>query len=186
MMVALDKQFLEMPVEVLILGDGATVDPVTNLPIPASRESLDDFDLVPNYAARAVGATSALSKGMKQQNLVQLLQAMGAMPEIMGSINAVNFWRGMFREFEIPNINEIFTPAVNPNLAALVDQATGGQGGLGQVPTSGQMVQGAIPTAPGIGPGAAGQRGRPLGTLPGMIPGQENLTSVLPPIGRAA
>jgi hypothetical protein len=144
MMVALDKQFLETPVEVLILGDGYQLDPVTNLPIPSSRESLDDFDLVPNYAARALGATSALSKGMKQQNLIQLLQAMASPlgQAAMGQVNAVNFFRGIFREFEVPNINEIFT--ANPMLAQMAEQASNGMG-LQGVPTSGQVVQGRMP-----------------------------------------
>jgi hypothetical protein len=171
MMVALDKQFLEMPVEVLILGDGAQTDPVTGLPIAASRESLNDFDLVPNYAARAVGATSALSKGMKQQNLVQLLTAMGAMPQIFGAINALNFWRGIFREFEVPNLNEIFTPQNNPQLAALVAQATNGMSGVASVPTSGQIAGGALPI-----PAMAGMANNPGGIG----------TATLPPIPMAA
>jgi hypothetical protein len=156
MFVALDKQFLDTPVEVLILGDGATIDPVTRQPIPNSRERLDDFDLVPNYAARAVGATSSLSKGMKQERLIQLLQAMASpLGQVaMGQINAINFWRGIFREFEVPNINEIFM--TNEQLQAGVQQVSPQQG-LGGVPTSGQIVQGGsplgLPGSPGI-PGA--------------------------------
>jgi hypothetical protein len=167
MMVALDKQFLEMPVEVLILGDGFQIDPVTMQPIAASRESLSDFDLVPNYAARAVGATSALSKGMKQQNLIQLLTAMGAMPQVFGAINALNFWRGIFREFEVPNINEIFQPQANNGLAPLVQQATGGTSNyIGNVPTSGQVVSGgALPI-----PGMNGQSGAGAGMGPVTLP----------------
>lgn len=170
MFVALDKQFLETPVEVLILGEGAMFDPVTHLPIPGTREHLTDYDLVANYAARAMGATSALSKGMKQQNLMQLLQAMnGPMGQsVMGSINAVNFWRGLFREFEIPNINEIFSAV--PQLAQNVQNAVPG-GGVQNVPTSGQVVQNAGPQPlPGMGPGAPPQTapGSLQHTLPGM------------------
>lgn len=150
MFMALDRQFLELPVEVMILGDGARIDPVTNTPIPGSRETLDGFDLVANYAARALGASSALSKGMRQQNLIQLLQAM-ASPlgmQTMGQINSVNFFRGIFREFEIPNINEIFTQ--NPALAGLIPPGT--PGGVAGVPTSGQIVNSGalpIPSLPG-------------------------------------
>jgi hypothetical protein len=144
MFVALDKQFLETPVEVLILGDGAMFDPVTGAPIPGTREHLTDYDMVPNYAARAVGASTALSKGMKQERYLQLLQAMGTPlgQAAMGSINAVNFWRGIFREFEVPNLNEVFMK--NPQMQGVVDQASGGAG-LGGVPSSGQIVQGAGP-----------------------------------------
>jgi hypothetical protein len=160
MFVALDKQFLEMPIEVLILGDNATLDPVTMSQIPGSREHLDDFDLVPNYAARAMGATTGLSKGMKQQTLIQLLTAMaGPLGQaIMGQINAVNFWRGIFREFEIPNINEIFVQ--NPVLSQLMMGAGGGgPGGLNMIPTSSQIVRGQQPGPlgqPAAGQGAAG------------------------------
>lgn len=163
MMVALDKQFLNTPLEVLILGDSAILDPVTMQPISATREHLDDYDLVPNYAARAMGATAALSKGMKQQTLVQLLQAMGAFPQIWGQINAINFWRGIFREFEVPNINEIFMqpvmqPMVNPQMGGIP---------LSMVPTSGQVVQG-LPGMQQAAQGAVGMKGAPLGRLPGM------------------
>jgi Bacteriophage head to tail connecting protein. len=149
--VALDKQFLEMPVEVLILGDAAQFDPVTLEPIPGSRETLDEFDMVPNYAARAVGATSALSKGMKQDKLLQLLQALNSPvgQMAMAQINAVNFFRGIFREFEVPNLNEIFVK--NPQLNQMAQNA-GGEQGLGGVPTSGQIAMGqALPQMQGTG-----------------------------------
>lgn len=159
MFIALDKQFLEPPVEVFILADGAQFDPVTHQAIGGSRETLTHYDLVANYAARAVGATSALSKGMKQQNLIQLLTAMGSPlgQMVMGQINALNFWRGIFREFEVPNINEIFVEGAaggaGTNLAGMMNNLTNGQGGLSinQVPTSGQLVHGVgLPGTPGV------------------------------------
>lgn len=158
MFMALDRQYLELPVEVLILGDGSQIDPVTKMPIPNSREVLDGYDLVANYSGRALGSTMALSKGMKQDHLLQLLNALGTPlgQAAMGQINAVNFFRSIFREFEIPNINEIF--AVNPMLNGLVQQAGGGMGMAG-VPTSGQVIQGqGIPSLPGqagVAPGSA-------------------------------
>lgn len=141
MFVMLDKQFLEAPVEILIMGDGASVDPVTGEPIPGSRETLTDYDLVPNYAARAIGATSALSKGMKQERLIQLLQALNSPigQVAISQINSVNFFRGIFREFEVPNINEIFMKTAPLN--QMVQNAIPG-GDLSQVPTSGQLAMG--------------------------------------------
>lgn len=165
MFVALDKQFLEPPVEILILGEGANIDPVTNMPIPGTREILDHFDLVPNYAARALGATSALSKGMKQDRLIQLLQAMGTPlgQMALGQINAVNFFRSIFREFEVPNINEIFM--VNPQLNGMMQQASP-DGTLQGVPSSGQIVNGSGPLPlPGMGPGTGN-----LDTLQNTLP----------------
>lgn len=160
MMVALDRQFLEGPVEVMILGDSATLDPVTNQQIQATRTSLDDRDLCVTYTARAQGATSSLSKSMKQQNLIQLLTAMSATPQVFGAINQINFWRGMFREFEIPNINEIFMQT--PQLSQMVGMAGAEQ--PGQVPTSGQMTSGSVPL-PGM-----------QGVAPGM-----DMSSMIPP-----
>lgn len=163
-MAALNKQFLSLPVEVLILGDGAQLDPVTNMPIPASREQLTGYDLVPNYAARAIGASSGLTKTMRQQNLLQLLQTLASPlgQAVMGQINAVNFFRNIFREFEVPNINEIFQ--VNPQLQALMQSASGGQG-MAAIPTSGQIVNGGPSVLAGL-PGLAGQGARSLAAPP--------------------
>lgn len=145
MMVWNNRQFLEAPVQVKILGDNAMYDPVTKLPIQDTRTTLSDMDLMQDYAAKAQGATSQLSRMTRKEDLVQLITALGSPfgQMVMGNINAVNFWRGVFRDFEFPYVNEIFqeNPMQNP-LAQLVQNATGGQGGVGQVPTSGQIVQG--------------------------------------------
>ena len=141
MMVALNKQFLDSPAEILILGDSATLDPVTGQQIMSTRTTIEEADLYRTYTARAQGATSALSRTMKQQNLIQLLTAMGATPQVFGAINMINFWRGIFREFEIPNINEIFMQ--NPGLQQMMGMA--GASGLGEVPTSGQIAEGQMP-----------------------------------------
>jgi hypothetical protein len=158
MFMALDRQFLELPVEVMILGDGERIDPVTGAPLRGSRETLDGYDLTANYSARALGASSGLSRGMKQQNLISLLTALGGPvgQVAMGQINAVNFFRGIFREFEIPNINDIFTG--NPALQGLVPPGT--PGGVAGVPTSGQVVNSGvlpIPSMPGGPPANSAQ-----------------------------
>jgi hypothetical protein len=177
---ALSKQFLEPPVEVMILGDGAMVDPVTNQPIPSSRETLSAYDLFPSYTARALGATMGLSKQMQQQNLLQLLQALASPlgQSLMGQINAVNFFRGIFRTFEVPNINEIFV--TNPMLQQFMQspelqQMMQGKG-LAGIPTSGQIAGGAS-----IMSGLPGSQGsaQSLMTAP-------NLSTQMGPIANAA
>jgi hypothetical protein len=150
-MVSLNGQFLEAPVEITILGDNATIDPVTQQQISASRVSMDEEDIRMTYSARALGATTALSRTMKQQNIIQLLGAMGTPvgQTVMGQINAVNFWRSIFRDFEIPNVNEIFQ--TNPVLNGMMQQL--GAQTPGQVPTSGQIAGGAqlpMPPAQGV------------------------------------
>lgn len=183
MFAALSKQFLEPPVEVLILGDGSQIDPVTNMPIPASRETLSAYDLFPSYTARALGATMGLSKQMQQQNLLSLLQALGTPlgQSLMGQINAVNFFRGIFRTFEVPNINEIF--AVNPMLQQMLQnpqlqQMMMGRGVSG-IPTSGQISNG----GPSVMSGMAGSAG--MGA-PASLLTPPSLNQNLPPAGVAA
>lgn len=159
---ALNKQFLEGPVEVMILGDGAMLDPVTNMPIPGSRDTLSAEEILQSYSARAMGATMGLSKQMQQQNLLQLLQALASPlgQSLMGQINAVNFFRGIFRTFEVANINEIFV--TNPMLQQFMNSpelAQMMQGrGLAGVPTSGNIASqgpGVIPGMPGAAKGSA-------------------------------
>ena len=141
--VALDKQFLSMPKEILVLGDAALYDPVSGRPFDATRETIYDEEMAPNYAARAIGATTALSRSVRQQNLFQVLQIIASAPNMMGNINMLNFLRAVMRELEIPNVNELIqeSPAAQPMLQQL---------GVGaeQVPTSGQMVEGTGPPVP--------------------------------------
>jgi hypothetical protein len=164
MIVALDKQFLELPKEVLILGDNAQTDPVTGFPIQSTREELAPGDLNANYAARAQGATSALSRGVRQQNLGLLLQYVAGNPQLAGAVNMVNFMREIFREFEIKNVNEIMAqqPAMQPILQQILGQEGQVSGkDVGGVPTSGQLA--ASPDMglqlPGYGGGPSGLQG---------------------------
>lgn len=179
---ALSKQFLEPPVEVLILGEGAMLDPITQQPINASRESLTDYDLFPSYSARALGATMGLSKQMQQQNLLQLLQALASPlgQSLMGQINAVNFFRGIFKTFEVQNINEIFV--TNPMLQQFLqspEMAGMLQGrGLSGVPTSGQIAS----QGPGVLSGMPGAAQGSANSL--MMP--PDISSQMAPVGMAA
>lgn len=161
MFIALNRQFLTPPVEVIILGDGAMIDPRTNMPFAGSRDTISDYDLHFTYQARAMGAAMGLSKQMRQSNWVQLLQAMASPlgQAAMGQINAVNFFRGVFKDFDVQNINEIFQ--MNPMLQQLAMQASGGAG-LSAIPSSGQIVNG--------GPSVlAGLPGFPEGSAQSMM-----------------
>jgi hypothetical protein len=166
MMVSLNKQFLEPPREVMVLGDSATVDPDTGAPIDTTHALMDAYDMVPDYMARAMGATSALSRGVRQQNLAQLLQYISTNPQMAGAVNMINFMRQMFREFELPNINELIQK--QPALQDALAQATGGQPNAAAVPTSGQIAGGQIPSP---AQGALGRAGlQQLSITRGMGP----------------
>lgn len=106
--VDMNRQFLEMPKMVSILGKNAQVDPVTGQPIPEQgREPIDGYDLVPNYDAHAVGATTQLNKSQRRQDTAFLIQAMSANPITASAINWINFFKDVLRLFDYDNINEI-------------------------------------------------------------------------------
>ncbi len=171
MMVMNDKQFLDTPAEIRILGDGARIDPVTGNPIQGTREIMNDEDMMMSYSARAMGASMALSKGTQQQNMMGLLQALGTPvgQSVMGAINAVNFWRSIFRTFEVPNMNEIFNGEGQANFGSLINQANNGQpGGLAAVPSSGQVVASGGAALPLPGAPATGGPGQIQNTLPAV------------------
>jgi len=113
MMMRLNRQFLEGPVEVFILGENAQTDPDTGAPIKDTREVLEGYELANSYTARAVGATNNLSKLVRRQELVPLLQAVSSNPYAAGAVNFVNFFRQIFREFDMDNVNELINQNAN-------------------------------------------------------------------------
>ena len=134
---ALNKQFLSLPREVVILGEGSSKDPMTGAPLPdATRESIDAGDLIPDYVASATGATSRLNRVSRQQNIVLLAQAMGANPVASSAVNWINFWRQTLVEFEFTNINELI--ATQQEMAQKMQAQTGGE----QVPGTPSSIQG--------------------------------------------
>jgi len=112
-----NRQFLKVPHEVKIIGSEALVNPITGLPLPVEPTIIDLADINADYSARAVGASQMLGKGIRQQNLVMLLQTLQANPVAMQVINWVNFLRYTFKTFDIPNADEFMVsqqiPAVN-------------------------------------------------------------------------
>lgn len=174
MLVQLDKQFLELPKEVMILGENAQVDPDTGVPIEATREELGPGDMVPNYAARARGASTGLSRGVRQQNLGMLLQYVATNPTIAGKVNMVNFMRQIFREFEMKNVNELIAKS-QPGQELIQSLLGGGSGPNGQataqdaaqIPTSGQLANN-----PQLGMALQAQNGMPADAAGAMPPQQ--------------
>jgi hypothetical protein len=112
----LDRQFLELPREIAILGGSAQKDPISGANIPQTKEQLQPSDMEFDYHARAQGSSSRLSKATRQQNMVLLLQAASSNPIVAQAINWVNFFREIFRDFEINDIDELIAPAMNPML----------------------------------------------------------------------
>lgn len=133
---SLNLQFLELPRQVLILGDSAQNDPVTGEPIVSTREDISGEDLVRQYTARANGTTMSLSRETQKANDLTMFQVLaGAGPEVLGSFNMVNFLRQMLTNLGYKNVNELIQKA--PQVA---DMLQGQQ--ASQVPTDpGQLIQ---------------------------------------------
>jgi hypothetical protein len=117
---ALNKQFLQVPRLVKILGSDAMVNPITGFPLPQEPVEVD-YDTINNdYQARAVGSTQMLSRAMKQQNLVTLLQAVSANPIAAQMVNWSAFFRQTFEAFDMKNLDELLMPG--PTQLAMMGQ----------------------------------------------------------------
>jgi hypothetical protein len=108
----LDRLYLDMPHQVKILGSVASVNPITGLPYPSAPVNIDHADLVPDYRARAVGASQMLSKSNKQQTMVSLLQMLSTNPALMQMVNWANFARQMFEVFDLRNVDDLLVAQV--------------------------------------------------------------------------
>jgi hypothetical protein len=159
MFMSMNQQLLEVPREVLILGDAAKQDPVTGEDIPVSRETVNGWDLVRSYSARALGSTMSISKTARQQTDLQVFQILASsQPYVAGAVNLVNFLRQMFRNLDYPNVNEFLRKT--PQLEEILAQR-GMQGGVGSVPESGNLAAIA---------GLAGNAGAsPVGAMQGSV-----------------
>lgn len=130
---SLNSYLLEVPRQLLILGDAATNDPVTGQPIQTTRETIYGWDLGTQYTARAMGSTSTITKSAKQQNDLTMFQVLaGAQPALMGAFNMVNFLRQMLRSLDYKNVNELIQK--QPQVAEML--AGSGMEGAGAVPES--------------------------------------------------
>lgn len=135
----LNRQMLEGPVEFHVLGQNAQVDPDTGAPIQETRDTLDKYELARTYQAVAVGASSNLSRMVRRQELIPLLQAVSSNPVAAGAVNFVNFFRQIFREFDFDNVNELINQnaQANTQMAQIMEQAGAG-GSPAAIPDTGQ------------------------------------------------
>lgn len=156
--VALNKQFLETPKEIRILGTNALVDPISGVPLQPESVPIDLADLNHNYDVRARGATQTIGKAARQQNMVLLLNAVQANPFAAQMVNWSAFFRDMFATFEMGNIDELLTPS--PQQQMMMQQMQAG------------MLPGS-PAQPGMGGPEAGIGGAPVDLMSLMGQGGE-------------
>jgi hypothetical protein len=117
----MDQMWLSFPHEVRILASMATINPGTGLPYESVETTINHEDLQPDYRARAVGASQMTGKGIRQQNMLALLQMMSANPVMMQMVNWANFARQAFELFDFPNVNELLVTQV-PMINQLAQQ----------------------------------------------------------------
>lgn len=120
----LNRQHLQVPREIRILGEQATINPITGEQLAPEDRRLDLNDLYPDYDVRAKGATQAMSKAQQQQNLAMLIQMIGANPAAATYVNWVAVLRQTFKAFEFSNMNEMLS--VSPQMMAMNAQMLGG------------------------------------------------------------
>lgn len=157
-MVIMDRQYLEVPRMVSLIGSAAQWDPDTGQPLPPQLEALSIDDLNQDHRIRALGASNMLPKAMTRQDLMTALQVMSQNPFALQTTNWMaffnKFWRGFgFNPREMMNVSP---QAVQNNQAAAMQGQGGGQPGaspLGDV--LGQMA-----------PGIMGNPMQPESTLP--------------------
>lgn len=133
---SMNAQLLDVPRQVLILGDAAKNDQVTGQPISVSRETINGWDLIQSYSAKAYGSSTSMSREARKANDLTMFQILATANEsIAGSFNMVNFLRQMLRTLDYHNVNEIIQkqPTVQDMLAR------GGVGQASQVPEAGDM-----------------------------------------------
>lgn len=136
----MDRLWLPLPQEVKILGSLATTDPDTGLPYKALNTKIDYDDLVPDYRARAVGASQMMGRSVRQQNLVALLQMMSANPALLQLVNWGNFARQAFDLFDFTNVDDLLVSKV-PAVNQMADQSGVAPGDIASLATGslGQM-----------------------------------------------
>jgi hypothetical protein len=144
MMVALNKQFLDVPHEVKILGTDATINPITGFPLPQEPITIDNMeDVNHDYRARAVGSTQMLGKQMQQNQLMTLMQIMGGNPVGMQMVNWTAFFRQVFDSFQLRNVDELLNPSPTQlnMMAAMQGQGQGGGEGEQELTPEQQFQQ---------------------------------------------
>lgn len=148
-----NKQFLETPREFLILGESASQDPVYGSPIPKGRDIILPGDMMPSYAARALGTQARMVRSGRTQDMLMLTQILNSSPATAAAMDWISWNKLIGRELGLgAEVNEAVTKF--PEAARLAAMF----GGLQNVPEL---------NATGGTPGAVGNL-NPLEELAGV------------------
>jgi len=152
--VRLNRSFLTFPKELRMLGAAAILDPWTLQPVPTEADSIGVNDMLPDYEARAVGATRSISASALFERMMLLQQVMQTNPLAIQMVNWYTWFRQLFHVAEVPNpdellgtdgmIQQVMQQAAGAMMNQAATQATGapvvplqmGGGGRGQTSPS--------------------------------------------------
>jgi len=119
--VGLNQQYIDRPKEILLLGDDGSMD----------NDTITPEEIWGQWAIVAVGSAiePVINKEARQTQLVQLYNIIQSRPDV----NHTEMLKRIFEEFDIDNIDAIFTtPGVNMNpdmMQQLIKSGAIGQGG---------------------------------------------------------
>ena len=149
-----NKQWLSTPREFLILGDSAKIDPTSGKPIPMERGVLQPGDMLPSYAARAIGTQTRMQKSDRVQDLLLATQIIGQSPTFAAAASSAGWIKLLAREMGVGHeVNELLsdTPAFNQLMATMggnlenvagLNMKEGTPGAVGNLNALAQMASG--------------------------------------------
>lgn len=97
---ALDRQFLDVPKAVHLIGSAAQMDPDTGMPMADLTQEVQLMDINLDHRIRAIGASEMLTKSMKRQDLMTASQLVGSNPTGLQTTNWTSFWSKFWRAFD--------------------------------------------------------------------------------------
>ena len=136
----MDRMWLSLPREIKILGRGGEINSLTGLPYAPEAVTVDYDDLVPDYRARALGASQMAGRSARQQNLLGLLQMMSSNPALAQLVNWANFARQAFELFDFKNVDELLVQQV-PMVNQIAQETGQSPEGIAQMASSQNLPQ---------------------------------------------
>lgn len=124
-----NKQFLSAPRQFLMLGQAATVDPITKKKIQVERGTIFPNDLTKNYAAMAMGTQMRMIRSDRVQDLMLMTQILGQSPTLAAAASSAGWIRLIARELGVGHeVNDLLVD--DPAYAQMIAAA----GGIENVP----------------------------------------------------
>lgn len=119
-----NKYYLQTPREFLILGQGAQMDTVTGQPMPKGRDVMMPGDMLPNYAARAIGTQTRMIQSGQVQDLLLMTQVLGQNPAVASAVDWISWVKLIGNKVGLgADINSVITQ--HPEAARLLAAAGG-------------------------------------------------------------